>query len=238
MEGSLRKDQRLFAVAEDLLIRSEVFYHLVGDEAGAVRVLLNLGVTYNLQGRTQEAIEVTRTALHRWPQGASPRLYLCAHYNLAYYLVLAGDFEQAADLLAEDEDLYREFPDSWTQLRVAWLRGDIARARGEDEAAETAYREAWEGFIARGIGYDAALVALDLALLYLRQGRTPEVRRLAEEMIPIFQAQDVHREALAALALFQEAARREEVTAEQVRRLVKYLQEARNDPGRRFGGPS
>ena len=77
-------------------------------------------------------------------------------------------------------------------------------------------------------------MALKLARLYLLQGRTSEVKRLAEEMIPIFQAQDVHREALAALRLFQEAARREEVTTEQVRKLVKYLQEARNDPGRRF----
>jgi hypothetical protein len=32
------------------------------------------------------------------------------------------------------------------------------------------------------------------------------------------------------------AARREEVTAEQVRRLVKYLQEARSDPTMRFEG--
>jgi hypothetical protein len=47
----------------------------------------------------------------------------------------------------------------------------------------------------------------DHAFLYLRQGRAADVKRLAEEIFPVFQAQDVHREAVAALRLFQEAAR-------------------------------
>ena len=51
--------------------------------------------------------------------------------------------------------------------------------------------------------------SLDLAVLYLRLGRRAEVRRLAEEILPLFKAQDVHREALAALTLFQEAARQD-----------------------------
>ncbi len=234
LEGSLRKDQERFNDAEQLLTRAEVFYHLVGDPIGAVRVLLLLGLNQYSQGKTREAIETVRTALNQWPAGASPRLYVCARYNLALYLAVAGRFEESADLLEEDEKLYRSFPDPWTQLRVSWLRGDLLAARGDEEAAERAYREALQGFVERGIGYDAALVSMDLALLYLRQGHTSEVKRLAEEMIPIFQAQDVHREALAALRLFQEAARREEVTMEQARKLVQYLHEARNDPERRF----
>ena len=73
--------------------------------------------------------------------------------------------------------------------------------------------ETREGFIREGNGYDAAMASLDLALLYLKDGRTADVRRLAEEMATLFEAQDVHREALAAVVLFREAARREEVTA-------------------------
>lgn len=235
LEGSLRKDQRRFAEAEELLVRAEVFYQLVGDGAGAVRALLNLGAVYNIQGQPGEAIQATRAALQRVPANSKPRLYLGARYNLTYYLSRAGQLDEAAELLEQDAERYRELAEPHFLLRVAWLRGDLARSRGEDEVAERSYREAWEGFIARGIGYDAALVGLDLALLHLRQGRTAEVRLLAEEMFPIFQAQDVHREALAALALFQEAARREELTAELVRQLGLFLQEARSDPGRRFG---
>ena len=231
LEGSLRKDQRRFQDAEDLLIRAELLYQLAGEARGEARVLLTLGITYNQQGRFSEAIEATRTAIRRMPSGVNPRLLLCARFNLAHYMAKVGEFEQSLELLEQDEESFQKFPDLWTQLRIVWLRAEIAQGQGDLKEAEKSYRKAFEGFLKEGVGYDAALVALDLALLYLRQGRTAEVKRLARQMIPIFQAQDVHREALAALALFQKAARREEVTVEQLLRLVKYLQEARNDPG-------
>ncbi len=50
----------------------------------------------------------------------------------------------------------------------------------------------------------------------------------------IFKAQGVHREALAALRLFYEAARKEETTAELARDLVDYLKKARYHPELRF----
>lgn len=111
--------------------------------------------------------------------GANPRLYVSARHNLACYLAEGGHTEEAAEMLDENEELYRSFPDPWTQLRVTWLRGDLLAARGDEESAERAYREALGGFVERGIGYDASLVAMDLALLYLRQGRTSEAYRAA-----------------------------------------------------------
>lgn len=234
LEGTLRKDQRRFTQAEELLLRAELFYQLMGERQGVVRVLLTLGITYNQQGRFPQAIEATRAAIHRMPSDASPRLLLCARFNLAYYLAKVGEFDQSLELLEQDEEGFRKFPDPWTQLRVIWLRAETVQGQGDLKEAEKLYRQSFEGFLEQGIGYDAALVALHLALLYLRQGRTAEVKRLARQMIPIFQAQDIHREALAALALFQKAARREEVTVEQLLRLMNYLQEARADPGMRW----
>jgi hypothetical protein len=49
---------------------------------------------------------------------------------------------------------------------------------------------------------------------------------------------NVHREAIAALVLFQEAVRKEHLTTAFIRELVAYLDMARNDPSIRFrGGP-
>jgi hypothetical protein len=73
-----------------------------------------------------------------------------------------------------------------------------------------------------------------LAPLYLREGRAAEVKRLAEEMLPIFTAADVHREALAALILFAEAAKRDEVTVALTEKIARYLRDARVDPSLRF----
>ncbi|HYU33246.1 MAG TPA: hypothetical protein VEW48_13885 [Thermoanaerobaculia bacterium] len=78
------------------------------------------------------------------------------------------------------------------------------------------------------------MVSLDLAILYLKEGRMADVQRVAEEMLPIFQAQDVHREALAALQLFQEAARQQELTIERALEVAAYLRKARTEPGLRF----
>lgn len=49
-------------------------------------------------------------------------------------------------------------------------------------------------------------------------------------MLPVFEAQDVHREAFAALILFQEAAHAEQVTVAFLQELTTYLQAARTDP--------
>ena len=117
---------------------------------------------------------------------------------------------------------------------MSWLQGKIAAGVGDVAAAERLFTETRDGFVRQGIGYDAARVSLDLALLYLKDGRTEEVRRVAEEMVPVFAAQDVHREAMAALVLFQDAARREVVTAEMVREVGAYLEAARGRPEMRF----
>jgi hypothetical protein len=45
------------------------------------------------------------------------------------------------------------------------------------------------------MGYDAALVSLDLAILYAQEGQTAELKRLADEVIPAFESREVHREA-------------------------------------------
>ncbi len=57
---------------------------------------------------------------------------------------------------------------------------------------------------------------------------------LAEELLAIFRAQKVHREALAALTLFYQAARKETATAELARRLGDYLYRAQHRPELRF----
>lgn len=236
LEGSLRMDQRQFEKAEELLTRAAMLYRVSGDKVETARVLITLGGLYFFQEELAPAIEVTTAALKGLRDSYEPRLYLCARFNLSRFLVEDGQYHEALEMLAVDEDLYREFPEAWTQLRLSWLRGKIASGLGRLEEAERILLEVRDGFVAQGIGYDAAMVAIeDLALLYLREGRAADVKRLAEEIYPIFQSQDVHREAVAALMLFQEAARQEQLTVKAVRDLVRYLKEARSDPSLRFG---
>lgn len=201
--GSLRRDQRRLPEAAKLQRRAATLFSLRKQWNDAARALIKLGAVCHHQDQGEQAIEATRTALELLSPDAEPRLHLCAHYNLAYFLTYAGRYDEAEDLLEAGASLYRRFNEPWTDLRVLWLRGDIAAGRGDTAAAEEAYRQTRDGFIAEHQGYDAALVSLDLAELYLKAGRTADVRRLAEEMVAIFQSEDLHRESLAALHLFR-----------------------------------
>jgi transcriptional regulator with XRE-family HTH domain len=89
------------------------------------------------------------------------------------------------------------------------------------------------GSLANEIGRSAAEVFL-LEVESFQQGRTAEVKRLADEMVAIFRAQQVPREAMAAVLVFHKAAEQERATVELARRLSDYLRRAQHDPGLRF----
>jgi hypothetical protein len=75
---------------------------------------------------------------------------------------------------------------------------------------------------------------LDLASLYASQGRAAEMLRVAEEMLPIFRLQDLHREAIAALIVFQQAVRMERMSTDLLGEIRHYLERARKDNRLRF----
>jgi len=82
--------------------------------------------------------------------------------------------------------------------------------------------------------YDVALALLEIAALLLEEGRTAEVKELTQVLTKAFESQDIHREAMAALHLFHEAAEREAATADFARRVLSFLFRARHDEGLRF----
>jgi hypothetical protein len=82
--------------------------------------------------------------------------------------------------------------------------------------------------------YDVALALLEIAALLLEEGRTAEVKELTPALAQVFESRDIHREALAALRLFQVAAERETATADFAHRVLRFLFRARHDEGLRF----
>ena len=83
-------------------------------------------------------------------------------------------------------------------LRLQWLEGKLQQALAHSREAEDLLLAARAGFIRQRIGFDAALVSLDLAGLYSGLGRPAAMRRLAEEMPANFKARDLHPAAVRA----------------------------------------
>lgn len=238
LEGSLRRDQRRLREAVDLLAQAISTYREEAMQVEEVRALLTLSSVLHEIGDPDRAIASVQTALAHLQSLDQPRLQLIARHNLIWYLQAAERYTEARDALVESRSMYRRFPDASIQRRLRWLEGRIAQGLGEVAEAEQALLEVRDGFLKEGMSYDAALAALDLAALYLQQQRSADVQRLAREIVPIFDAEDIHREALAALMLFQDAAQMEQLNLHFVRELAHYLQIARRNPTLTFRQPS
>lgn len=231
LEGSLHRSMRRFNAARRCLVRAELLYRVLRDGTLQGRTLLCLSTLYQTMGDFRRALRAAEEANTRLPADTDPRLRLAVQHNRADFLADLGRHVDAAEFLEDARPLYELFDDAWTRLRLAWLEGKIARGLGEVERAEERLRAARDGFAAEGSAYDAALVSLELALLYLDEGRTDPVRELAREMVATFRSLGIRREAVMAAALFAEVAERERVSVELVGRLAVFLRQSRG------GGP-
>ena len=233
--SSLKRDQRQFKEAEDLLRQAVSIFLQLGDRHRAGRSLVKLSTVYEHSSRPELSIPVLYQALDLIDSSEHPRLYLCARHNLATNLADSGQFSEAWRLYQQTRQLYRDFAEPWVQNRRKWVRAKIVWGLGHAQHAEKLFLSARDGFVAEGIPYDTALISLELATLYAEQGRTAELKRLAEEMVPIFASRQIHREALAALAFFRQAVEAEAASVEVVGRVASFLKRAQNDPALRFG---
>jgi tetratricopeptide (TPR) repeat protein len=232
--ASLRNSQGRYGEAAALLDRAIAIYRAGKDRHQEGKNLILKGMAFGYDGRFKEAVRLIRRGISRIDSVEEPWLLVSARHNLIWYLNESGSHQEALETLETTRRLYLELGHPMHLVRLRWVEGKIAGDLGRFEEAETALREARDAFVERGIGFDAALVSLDLAAYYARQGRADEVKRLAAEMLPIFGSRDVHPEALAALSLFQQAAETEQVTLAFLDQIVAYLQRSRLDPELRF----
>ena len=179
------------------------------------------------QGDTESAIQSLKKANGLIDPKREPRLLLCLRHNLADNLSKAGQFQEAAALLPDLKELAATHGSTLDRLRLEWVEGRTAAGLGDHERARRLLSKVRQTFLSEGNPFDAALAALDLAISYLEEGKTAEVRELADEMVRVFRDLDVAREPMAALLLFQEAARRETATAELAREVAASLTRTR-----------
>ena len=228
--GSLRCDQRRFDEAFASFNRAMRCARAAGDEHLVGRALLEKAMTLGVAGQPDREIETLRQALRLLDGDREPRLRLVAQHNLTWALKEGGRLDEALASLQEILPLHARSGKAMDLLQLRWLEGKLAQAQGELGRAEAAFREVFDGFLDRRLPFDVALASLDLAAVYCEQGRSPEMKRLAAESLPIFHALGVHREALAALALFEQAVERERVSLRFIAELAAYLQQARTNP--------
>lgn len=235
-KASLRRAQDRFGEAVDLLDQAIVLYREVNEPHFQGRSLITKGLVLQYAGETAQAEEAFRSGLFLIQPAAGPRLVVSAHHGLIHCAHDNGRYAEARALIQESRPLWNQVGSRLDLLRLRWLEGKVALGLGQLQIAEQAFVEVRDEFIAADIAHDAALASLNLAEIYLRQGRLAEVKYLTAEILPIFRSRDVHRETLTALLYFQQAAELEQITLSMVQDMATYLKKASHTPGLVFWG--
>jgi len=226
--------RRGFPDAFRLLEFARRLYTRYGDAHDVGRVLLHNGLYLGRANEPEKALELLARALGTIDVQRDPRLVFQTLHNLLLFHVELGSFEQAQAQLTAMQHLYERYAGRIDQIKLTWIEGQIAAGLGESVKAEEILLRARDEFDGAGLGYNAALVSLDLAALRLQQGRTAEVRRLVEDMVATFRGVGVDREAIAAVLMLRDAAEHDRASVEMLRAVAGLLHRLQAGPAPRL----
>lgn len=234
LEASLRREQHRFPEALALLDRAA---RAAGGEPGtAGRILLQKEHVLEQTGDFQGALSALMEAAPFIEASDDRHLNFALRFNWADNLCQLNRYDEAEILLSSVRELAMRLGNELDLVRVVWLSARVAAGKGSREEATAGLEQVRRELTARQLPYDAARASLELAVLWLEEGRSAEVRDLSVAMVWIFKAQGIAREALAALAIFRDAAQRETATVELVRHVLAEMEKVRRSAPRPVAG--
>jgi transcriptional regulator with XRE-family HTH domain len=230
IESNLLRAERHFA--EALLKIDEALDLDQGERRG--QILLSKSLIFKFLGDPAASTEVLLEAEPLIDARREPRLAFGVRFNLLADLSDLGRAVEARPRLGAVREVAERLGEPLDLTRCTWLHGKIEAGLGNLAEAVAAFTQVQRDFREAELAYDCALVSLDLSLVLLELGHGAKVAAVAEQMLWIFKSQGVHREALAALHIFCDAARREVATVELARKIAHFLRRAQLDPELRF----
>jgi tetratricopeptide (TPR) repeat protein len=232
--ASLRIFERRFEEAGDLAEEAGRIYRDLGDRGSLAATMVIRAIPAIYAGEVESAVRLLNRALP-WIDGErDPHLLLAACHNLVRCYIDLGQTEQALSIYTDVQDLYRDLRDPLIVLRAGWQQAQLLRDLGHLRAAQVALLQARQGFAERDLFYEAAVVSLDLAEVYVRLGAAEDLERTIAETVPIFRNLGVDREALASLLQLKCLADQEKRAIELIRFLGFRLERMADRPGAGF----
>lgn len=221
-KASLRREQRRFAEARELLDRAQALCPPSENDLLAKALLTQASVRFE-EADPNATIPFLEQALPLTAQSKNMLLRLAVYHNLVAAYSESSLFDKAVDLMPVAKRLSSEHGTGYNKIRFRWLEGLVARGLGELDRAEQALVESRDAFSESGDALNTGLVCLDLAELFSRQGRYADLISLCSSMAPLNGMLQKHPEAIVALQLFQRSAEERSVTSVIVERARKAL---------------
>jgi tetratricopeptide (TPR) repeat protein len=223
--GSLRYFQRRFDEAIAMADEAGRIYRELGDAHAHASTLVQKAIALLYSGEAEAAVRTLNRAIPLIDQEGDPHLLLAACHNLIRCYIDLERPEQALSIYFEARNLYKEFNDSLISLRAGWQEGQLLRDLGHLRAAEESLLRARQGFLDRNLFYEAAVVSLDIAVVYLKLNEAGSLQQTVAEMLPIFTTLGVDREAIAALLQLQQVSNQSRQAFELIRFLNSRLEQ-------------
>jgi tetratricopeptide (TPR) repeat protein len=196
---SLRISQNRFAEAITLADEARQIYRELGQSSSVASTMVQKAIAQLHAGEADTAVRTLDQVIPLIDSERDPHLLLAACHNLIRCHLELGQPKQALSLYYDTRHLYERVDDPLIMLRTEWQEGQLLRDLGQSRAAEAAFLKAREGFLKRDLPYEAAMVSLDLAAMYLKLNMGQSLQEIVAETVPIFNALGLGREPLAML---------------------------------------
>jgi tetratricopeptide (TPR) repeat protein len=232
--ASLRSAQRRLDDAIELLDLVCELCLEAEDGHLAGRALISKGVNTRCQGHPREAVSILERGLQLLERERDLQLVSIGRQVLLDALTDCGEYRQASILLLRSGLREAFAAEPLNLLKLRWVEGKIHAGLDRPEKAERAFVEVRREYLRLRQVYDASLVGLDLASVWLRLGRPAQVRDLAEEMYATFAELGVQPEAARALYFVREACLYQAVTVAMIEQVRQFLERLPWHPGLRF----
>ena len=227
----LRASQKRFNEAEQLVDRAEKIHQAEGDSKGVGHALSIRGYIYNESGRFADAVPQLGKALSTINPHLDPecgRFHYSATHNLGYAISQCpspralGDAQIQLHRARKTIGARRR---SVPRYKLYWVEGKALVKLGSTKIGERRFTYAHKGLLELHAFSEAALVELDISVIYRDEGRWDELEELAAKSFERFQELSAGEEALAALSLWLRAVRKRNLEDEILVKVRSTLEE-------------